>query len=85
MRIRLTERKASRGIQAQLEEMERMLSAMDDKDLEEEAADLADEEYDIASEEMEGQNGKDMDNWTTEARQAFASSLLVLASKIIED
>jgi len=101
MRSRMTSRRRRvaeepRGILAEIKEVERLLAAVDDSDLESEAQGLANEEEQVVSEstpadvqvpdeDILDENDKAMDNWPVEARREFAARLLRIASMVLAE
>jgi hypothetical protein len=85
-----------RGILAEIEAVERMLKAVGDEEIADEAKELADAEEGIVSESTDDEvsipeedildeNERAMKNWPIEARKKFAAKLLRLASAIIAE
>jgi len=79
MRTRITAR-GSRGILAEIKQLERILNADEDAELLDEAESVSGEE------DIEGQNDRAMNNWPMSAseRQALARRLVSMARRLTD-
>lgn len=93
MRQRLTNRKSSRSLAAEIREVERMIQASEDAELEKDTSEIERHDDKVISEGIEGpikppgdQNKKMENNWPTTAsdREKLAGKLLYIAKQLLK-